>query len=412
MNNDQILHANINTSTYPKNIFIWLVGISFLLFQFFLQLSSGIIVGAIMHEQQCSALMAGLLSSAFYYVYTSLQIPVGILFDKYNTRTLLYSTAFLCASGCFVFANGHHLATLFLGRLIIGAGSAFAFIGMSQLLRQHFPLQRYAFMIGLSETLGFSITVLSMISMGSLLNDFSWRYFITGAGCLGLVIASLCWLVIPDYRPPHQQNIQYMKQLLLILKNKLAWVNGLFVCLEFSVITVFAALWAIPFIQLKLHCTIETSSILTSMVLLGAGLSCPIFGQLYIYFRKRKVLIHASCLSTALLLLIVLYLPTQNTLLIGILMFLIGLCCGAYMLAYTIANELAPTEVLSTCTGFTNTLAMLSAPILQPVIGYLLDVFSAHQHNYTVLTYQHALLIIPAALIGASLLSQMLPESQ
>ncbi|WP_255411074.1 MFS transporter [Legionella sp. km772] len=399
-----------NIKTYKKSIIIWLVGISFLLFQFFLQLSSGIVVGAIMHEQHFSALTAGLLSSAFYYVYTSLQIPVGILFDNYNTRSLLYLNAALCAVGCFIFASGHSLTLLFLGRLVIGGGSAFAFIGMSHLLRQHFPIKQYAFMIGLSETLGFTLTVIGMIGMGSFIDYFSWRYFIAGAGLLGLIISFLCWWVIPNHRPTKNKTPQYKDHLILILKNKLAWANGLFVGLEFSVITVFGALWAVPFLQLKLHCTIEVAGTLTSMILLGAGLSCPIFGKLAIYFHKRKPLIHLSCLSTATLMMIVLYLPIQSVLLMGTLLFFIGLCCGAYMLAYTIANELAPTEALSTCTGFTNTLAMLSAPLLQPFVGYLLDVFNTDGGPYSLANYQEALFIIPLALILASLLSQILPD--
>jgi MFS family permease len=402
----------INEQITNKSIIVWLVGISFLLFQFFLQLSSGIVVGAIMHEQHFSALIAGLLSSAFYYVYTSLQIPVGILFDNYNTRSLLFINAALCAVGCFVFALGYNIPLLFLGRLIIGAGSAFAFIGMSQLLRQHFPIKQYAFMIGLSETLGFTLTVFGMIGMGSLMHYFSWRYFIAGAGVFGLLISFLCWKFIPNNQPKTKSERHYKKHLMVILKNKLTWINGLFVGLEFSVITVFAALWAVPFFQLKLNCSLQLASTLTSMVLLGAGLSCPIFGKLSIYFNKRKPLIHLSCLSTAFLLLIVLYAPIHNMFVLALLLFLIGLCCGAYMLAYTIANELAPAESLSTCTGFTNTLAMLSAPLLQPLVGYLLDILNNNKSEYTLESYQEALLIIPIAVVGASLLAHFLPEKK
>lgn len=365
-----------------------------------------------MHEQHFSALIAGLLSSAFYYVYTSLQIPVGILFDNYNTRTLLFVNAALCALGCFIFSLSEALPLLFLGRLIIGAGSAFAFIGMSQLLRQHFPITQYAFMIGLSETLGFTLTVFGMIGMGSLIHFISWRYFIASAGIAGLMISFLCWKVIPYHQPKTQNKQHYKRYLICILKNKLAWINGLFVGLEFSVITVFAALWSVPFLELKLNCTTQLASTLTSMVLLGAGLSCPIFGKLSIYFKRRKPLIHISCLSTASLLLIVLYAPITNLLLLALLLFLIGLCCGAYMLAYTIANELSPPESLSTCTGFTNTLAMLSAPLLQPFVGYLLDIFNHNQANYTLESYQSALLIIPIVVILASVLSQFLPEKK
>ncbi|MFO3471675.1 MFS transporter [Legionella pneumophila serogroup 1] len=410
--NFNIIQTTLNNLSAIKKskITIWLVGVFFLLFQFFLQLSSGIIVGAIMHEEHISALSAGLLSSAFYYVYTSFQIPVGILFDRYNTRYLLSVNAALCAIGCFVFASGHNLPTLFLGRLIIGAGSAFAFIGLSHLLRQHFPLKQYAFMIGLSETLGFTVTVLGMIGMGSVISHFGWRYFINIAGIIGFLIASLCWLCIPNSKPIVSFPHKYKQQIIPILKNKLAWFNGLFVCLEFSVITVFAAMWAVPFLQLKLDCTIKTASILTSMVLLGAGLSCPLLGQISVHLNRRKPLIHASCLSTALLLILVLYLPTQNKLLIGILMFSMGLTCGAYMLAYSISNELAPPEFLSTCTGFTNTLAMLSAPLLQPLVGFFLDVLSNHKSQYSLADYQLALLIVPFAMLLASLFTCLLPE--
>ncbi|MGC1182668.1 MFS transporter [Legionella sp.] len=394
----------------PKRILIWLVSVSFLLFQFFLQLSSGIIIGAIMHEQGFSALVAGLLSSSFYYVYTSMQIPVGMLFDRYNIKTLLSINALLCALGCFIFSIGDNLVVLFCGRLIIGAGSSFAFVGLTRVLRQHFPLTQYAFMIGLSETLGFTITVLGMIGMGSLIGFISWRYFLTIAATVGLLIATLCCLFIPSNKPTFNNPQYYKKQLLLMLKNKLVWINGLFIGLEFSVITVFGAMWALPFVQLKLHCDIKTASILTSMILLGAGISCPIYGWLSIRLSKRKPLIHCSCLSTAALFLLILYLPLKSSLITGFLFFMIGLCCGAYMLAFTIANELAPPESLSACTGFTNTLGMLSTPILQPLIGYLLDYFSGHTGHYTLENYQLTLLIIPAVLIIASILSQYLPE--
>lgn len=395
--------------THPNKMVIWLTGVFFLLFQFFLQLSSGLVIGAIMHEQQLSALLAGLLSSSFYYIYTSLQIPVGLLFDRYNTRTLLVINAILCSIGCFLFAFSNTLWGLFLGRLIIGGGSAFAFVGLSHLLRQHFPLRQYAFMVGLSETLGFSLTVSGIIGMGSLINHLGWRFFINSTGFIGLMIALLCWMNIPDStlnKPIHHPKTQ----LLTILKNKLAWFNGIFVGLEFSVITVFGALWSVPFIQLKLHCDVKIASIVSSMILLGAGLSCPIFGQISIHLTQRKPLIHLSCWLSALLLVIALYWPTQNALTMSWLLFTLGLCCGAYMLAFSISNELAPTESLSTCTGFTNTLAMTSAPLLQPLVGLILDKTCKIPGHYSLEEYQTALLVVPAALILASLFSHFLPE--
>ncbi|WP_083191087.1 MFS transporter [Legionella jamestowniensis] len=389
----------------PERYGIWLIGVSFVLFQFFLQLSSGVIIGAIMHEMNLSALMAGILGSAFYYVYTSLQIPVGLLFDRKNTRALLTSSAFFCSAGCFFFAHSHSLLFLIIGRVIIGAGSAFAFVGLSHLLRQHFPLRQFGFMIGLSETLGFLATMVGMISLGALITQWGWRSFLNVAAFVSLGIAYCSWQYIP-VSPLKPSPFKFSEQIKQIVTNGRAWINGWFVGLSFTVITVFGAMWAVPFIQIKLLCDLKTASAIDSMIFLGAALSCPLFGYLAILF-KRKPLMLGSCLSTAGLILLVLYLPLSSPFLIAFLMLMIGLCCGAYMLAFSIANELAPSQSLSTCTGFTNTLAMITAPLLQPLIGFFLDKFSTKP---LLEAYQTALLVVPISLIVAASLVQFLPE--
>lgn len=388
---------------------IWLVGVSFVLFQFFMQLSSGVVIGAIMHDMQLSALTAGLLGSSLYMVYTCLQIPVGILFDRKNTRTLMAINAFACGLGCLVFAASHNLPGLFLGRVLIGAGSAFAFIGLSHLLREHYPLRQFAFMLGLSETLGFLVTVLGIIGLGGLVAQWGWRGFVNGAGIVGIFIGYLCWKYIPDSPKSTLPASNYGEQLLHIMKNRKAWINGLFVGLSFTIITVFGGLWAIPFIQVKLDCTMQQASLLGAMLFLGAGVSCPLYGQLSVRFVRRKPMIISSCLSTTMLLLVVIYFPIHSQFLMGTFMFLTGICCGAYMLAYSIANELAPTNSLSTCAGFTNTLAIITAPLLQPLTGYLLDTIS-QGNMHSLRDYQWALITMPTALIAAAIFALFLPE--
>lgn len=395
-----------------STIAIWLAGVSFVLFQFFLQLSSGIVIGTIMQDMQLSAFTAGLLSSSFYVIYTSLQIPVGILFDRNNTRTLMSFNALLCSLGCLLFATSHNLIGLFLGRLLMGGGSAFAFIGLSHILRQHFPPKRFAFMIGLSETLGFVIAVAGMLGMGAVLNQYGWRGFIGATGLVGLLIALQCWIKIPDSPKASHTRINYTKQIIGIVCNLKAWINGLFVGLCFTVVTVFGALWAIPFIQVKLHCSFTHASFLGAIFFLGAGISCPLFAVLANQFPRKKLII-SSCLSTTIILLLALFIPIHSAIIMGILMFTIGICCGAYMLAYTIANEISPKDSLSTGTGFTNTLAVITAPLLQPLTGYLLDLSSSahHHHQYTLIDYQFALLTVPIALLVATFLVLFLPDN-
>ncbi|MDA9272002.1 MFS transporter [bacterium] len=401
---------NLSISSTSKRI--WFTGASFVLFQFFLQLSSGVVIGEIMHDMQLSALAAGALSSSFYIIYTSLQVPVGILFDRNNARHLLTINALICTTGCFVFAHSFSFTGLILGRTLIGAGSAFAFVGLTHLIRQHFRINHFAFIIGLSETLGFIATVLGIIGMGAFINLWGWRSFINGAVIFGILITGLCWRYIPNEPPSRKPKQNYGNQLLCILKNKKIWINGLFIGLTFAIVTVFGALWAVPFIQVKLGCSMREASLVNALFFLGTGLSCPLFGWLSNYFSKRNPLILCSCLITTLLLFGVLYIPTQNLTIMACLMFLVGLCCGSYILSYPIANELAPENGLSTCTGFINTLALVTTPILQPFIGYLLDASSSTPGVYTLTNYQHALLIMPGLLLIACILVCYLPEKR
>ena len=404
------LTNNLTNSTFRFRFCIWLVGVSFVLFQFFLQLSSGVIINHIMLEMNLTALMAGLLSSSFYFIYTTLQLPVGLLFDRKNTRHLLAYSALLCSVGCIIFSKSTGLLGLFIGRIIIGGGSAFAFVGLSHLLREYYPAKQFAFMLGLSETLGFIATAIGIIGMGEFIAHWGWQTFMLGAAGVGCIISSLCWRFIPNSveqtHQPHSKN-----SLFDCLNKHQIWLNGLFVGLSFSVVTVFGALWAIPFIQIKLGCHIEKASLICAFYFIGTGISCPLFGFLANYVTHRRLLILSSCLTTAFLLLMLLYLPIKNDITITLLTFMIGVSSGAYMLSYSISNELAPPRLQSTLMGFTNTLAVLFALILQPVVGYLMDCFDGTGH-YTLFDYQKALLLVPISLFIASFLVLFLPEKK
>lgn len=404
-----MIPTSTTLSLTAPQLTVWLVGVSFVLFQFFLQLSSGVIINTIMQEMQLSALTAGILGSMFYYVYTAFQIPVGILFDLKNTRFLMTLGVLVCSLACVLFAHSYSLSSLMISRLFIGGGAAFAFIGLSHLLRVHFPLKQFAFMIGLSETLGFMVTVIGIIGLGLLVNHWGWRAFINGAAIVGFIIAYFSWRCIPDTPVGQRVSNVNLKQLFDILKSGKLWINGFFVGLSFTVITVFGAMWAVPFIQVKLACSIKEASLIDAMVFCGAALSCPLFGYLANRFNRRLLMV-ISCLSTALLITVLLFLPILSAVWVSVLMFFIGLCCGAYMLSYSIANELAPPRTLSTCTGFTNTLAMLSAPLMQPLVGYILDRVAETGQPYRLHAYQIALSIIPLGLIIASGLVFFLPK--
>lgn len=393
---------------YKINPVIWMVSTSFVLLQFFLQLSSGVVIDIISQEMTLSSLTAGLLSGSFYVVYTLLQIPVGMLCDRKNPKPILTGSALICVLGCIIFAASHHLFGLYLGRGLLAIGSASSFVCLTHLVRKYYPLRFFGAMIGISETLSFLVSVLGMIGLASMINHWGWRAFINLAAACGCIVAYLCWRFIPDESTKSSDQLPYVSQVKQVLSLPPLWINGLFIGFTFMLVSVFGALWAPPFLQAKLSCTVREAGLLDALFILGAGISCPLFGYLANVIKQRKQLIASSCLATTLLLLLIIYLPTQNIQLMAAMMLTLGLVSGSYILGYTFSNEFSPSHSLSTSTGMTNTLALLSTPILQPLIGYMLD-NSRSKGALNATDYQHALVILPICILIATILVIFLP---
>lgn len=384
------------------NPLIWLIATAFTLLQFTLQLSSAVVINVIMTEMHLTALTGGLLSGLFYIIYTTLQIPAGVLCDHYNPRPILCITACIFAFGCLVFAISHQLFGLYCGRALIALGSAFSFVCLIHMVREHYPKPLFTILIGTTETLSFIAAICGIISLGTMVGHFGWRDFMYGAAGLALLCAILCWMYIPKYSQLSQNSHIDYKRILSVISNTPLWLNGLFIGFTFLLVTVFGGLWAPPFLQMKLHCTLEQASNIDAIFILGVGVSCPIFGYLANRVPNIKsLIITASCLS-ALVLLFILYFPIHQIYVMTGLMLLLGLISGSYILAYPFANELAPANTLSTSAGFTNTLALALTPILQPWIGHLLDLLHAGR-AIELRDYQAALTILPLCIFIAIL---------
>ena len=374
----------------------WLSASLFVLFQFTYQLSLGSLIQALIKDFQINATRAGILIGSFYYLYAILQIPAGFLFDRYSAKYILSLGALLASLGSFSFAISHDFIFALLSRMTFGTGAAVSFVGLLYVIRTHFPFRIYAMMIGLSETVGLITSLLTTVAFAYLIQTHGWRFCFWLGGGLGLIIAILNFFSIPlnhQVKPFDWQN--FKGQLKHVLRNKKVWLNGVYISINFGVVTVFAALWATPFLMTKLSLTLPQASKLSAFCLLGAALGCPLYGFLGQLVARRELLLFFSCALTGCLLLICIfgYHLSYNT--YELIMFLIGLSCTNYMVAFTISDELASPEIKNTLAGFTNMLAVSSAPLLQPVIGWLLDTSKADRANYLLSDYQYGLAILP-----------------
>ena len=406
----------------PRHYFFgticWLVSVLFVLFQFALQLSSGAMVGGLMQSFHLTAFGAGVLASSYYYVYVSLQTPAGLLVDMFGPRKLLSAGVLCCTSGSLLFGVAHWVSFALLGRLLMGMGGAFAFVGSTSLIARWFPREYFPVFLGILESIGMFVSLLAIVGVAHLVESYGWRESLELAAIIGAGLTILLWLVIRD-APPNAAPAsvpprgQLWLELKLILKNFQAWINALYSGLMYAVVTVFVALWGVPFLQLEHHLDLIQATFYMNAAFLGLAVGCPFMGWLNQRIRWRNLLLCICPVIAVVLIGLVIYDSILNLNLIFVLMMFLGFCISSYMVPFAIGNEIATPYTRSASIGFVNTLSVGTAPIFQTLVGYLLNLFAdkhAGQLIYTAQSYQHALLVVPALLIFAAICAWGIPK--
>ncbi len=397
---------------------VWGASAVFVLFQFSLQLSSGEIVSGLMKSFSLGALGAGILASTYYYVYLLLQAPAGMIVDRFGPRKVLTVAAIVCGTGTLLFGVSHSVAVAALGRMLMGAGAAFAFVGSLYLIGKWFPINKFAMMVGVAECIGMVGSLLGGIYMANVVGHLGWQSVMVLSSGLAALIAVLIWSLVRDepYKNEAPKSIRprgsFRRDLKQLMSDKLAWYSGIYSGLMFSVVTVFVALWGIPYLELAHHSTLIHATIACNMVFLGVAIGSPFMGWLDARVNRRRLLSYAALMTTVLVALVI-YSPSMPLWLVGVLMLMTGATASAYVIPFAIAHELAAPFTRSAYMGFTNMLSMASAPILQPLVGMLISLAAiwapVHAHGYSVMSYQVGLTIVPLMTLAASVLARWLP---
>src|SRR3990167_3377616 len=134
-----------NRQSIRNNAYVvFLLSASFYLYEYILQVAPSVMADSMMETFHVSAAGFGIVSAFYFYAYAPMQLPAGVLFDRYGPRKLMTFALLLCSLGAFFFASTDSLFTAALGRFLIGVGSAFSFIGVLVLISRWFPPNQFA----------------------------------------------------------------------------------------------------------------------------------------------------------------------------------------------------------------------------------------------------------------------------
>lgn len=252
--------------------------ILFYLYEFTIRTMPTAMTHELMEGFGITAAGLGLLSSFFYLGYAIMQIPVGLLYDRFSARTLLIFSMGLCACAVLFFGLTKNIYSADIAFFLIGFASSFAFIGTLVLISRWFPRRYFAMIVGWVQLLGCLGAILGVGPMVILTNNLGWEATVLWMALIGGVIFILMVLFVrnspKNKKGSPKPSTQKMKlsekvRLKTVFSNPQAWWVGLYAFTAWAPMIIFAGLWGLPFLMALYGISDEQASWGITIVWLG-----------------------------------------------------------------------------------------------------------------------------------------------
>jgi MFS family permease len=384
---------------------VWFLTAFFYAFQFVLRVSPSIMMQDIMDKFNMNAISFGALSAAYYIGYSGMQIPIGIMLDKFKPNKVIAGCMLICVIGTLSFVYANHWLFAVFGRFLIGVGSAAAILGAVKIISVHFSKKRYGFMVGLTVTIGLLGAIYGGAPVHHLVQKYGSNKVLQILALVGAISSILMLILIKDKKVDNNDK-EYkgsvFSALSKILRKPRVLLIGIFGGLMVGPLEGFADVWGVAYLAQIWGVTKADAAFAVTRIFLGMCIGSPIIAYLAEEFKCYYALTIVSGLVMALLFLVVLVFHIPYSLLI-IVMFIIGILCCYQILVFTFVRDEIEESLVGITTAVINCLIMSFGSIFHPVIGWLMEKNWGHvvvngERVYDKATFATALSIIPIAL--------------
>lgn len=372
----------------------WVV-FAIVLFTYFIIVSQrtapGLISDHLMNEFNISAAMIGLLASVQFLAYAGLQIPIGILSDRYGPNFFLIFGTLLNGVGTIIYSLAPNEGLLFLARLLVGMGDAAIWVNLILILSMWFKAREFLGLIGVAGIAGSLGFLLATVPFSAAIALFNWRIPFFSMGLLICLFGLLLYIIL--VRNPKKMGFsdsvdgtikkvkkreKTLTMLVRIFTERQAWAT--FLC-HFGLVGTyigFIGSWAVPYGMHVYGMSRSGASQLVMIGLLGAIVGAPLTTMIAKWLGSIKrpyVIVHVIVFLswTAFLL----YSGKPPFFMAVTLFLIIGYGNGASALTFAVVRESFDVREVGVVTGFANTGGFISAILLPSIFGKVLDHFHA-----------------------------------
>ncbi|RNL60427.1 MFS transporter [Nocardioides marmoriginsengisoli] len=360
---------------------IWVVAVGVYMLAVFHRSSLAVAGLAATERFDISASQLATFTMLQLLVYALMQIPVGLLVDRFGSRAVLASGAVLLtgAQAGFAFADTYPLALL--ARLFVGLGDAMTFICVLRLVSTWFAPRRIPVMIQVTGLIGQLGAITAAVPMTWALSNLGWTKSYLVAASLGIVMTAALLLVVHD--APDARNLRGPAMRPAAIRRSLAdsWSHPgtrlgfwMHFSTQFSA-TVLGLLWGFPFLVKGEGLSEHAAGLLLTVMVVAMMAAGPLIGwRITLLPWHRSTLVLSILVAIVAVWTVVLAWPGEAPLpVLVVLVVVTGIGGPASVIGFDLGRTSNPPHRLASATGIINQAGFFASLILVIAIGLILD---------------------------------------
>lgn len=388
----------------------------FYLFEFVLQMSPAVMTDDLMRSFGLNAIGVSTLTAFFYYGYAPMQLPGGLLYDRFGPRLIISLAVFICTLGALLFCKANSYGVAALGRLLMGVGGAFSFVGVLIIASRWFPAKYFALIAGLLQLLGSVGAIAGQVPLAAVVARIGWRQTIFSVFLVGVVLMILVPLIVRNYpkgvEVPEKKKLGHgeLYNLKTIFKNKQTFVIALYSFFVWMPMIVFGALWGVDFLSERFGLSTQVGAQWMAVVWIGVAAGSPLFGLWSEKIKYRRFPLYASGMIGFLASVFLLFARMPEWAALTCLFFF-GVGTSGQALSFAVVKDNNDNETVGTAMGFNNFAVVAGGALCQPLVGFLLHLGWQGEivngvHFYGVDDFQKAFIILPISFLVCAILAR------
>lgn len=360
-----------------------ILAISGYLLSFFHRVAPAAIASDLAATFHIGAASLGVLAATYFYVYTVMQIPTGVLADTLGPRMLLTLGGLVAGTGSLLFGLASNFEMAICGRTFVGLGVSVVFIAMLKLIAVWFEESRFATLTGVAMFLGNSGSVIAGAPLAWAAQAAGWRSVFVVVGVLSLLIGVVSWFFVKDspliasgQSQPRNDSVKstsWTAGLLTVLRNPVTWPGFFFNFGIAGTFFSFAGLWAVPYLTQSVGYSRVVASNHVSVYFIGFAIGSILIGRISDRIGRRKPLLLGGAVLYCMSWLVWILVENLTPMITYPMFALMGLVTSCFTLSWACAKEVNPPTLSGMATSVVNAGMFLGAAIAQPLVGWVMD---------------------------------------